>query len=807
MLDQALDRPLDRSLDQSSTAVATAAPVNAELQSWLRSPVLNQFRLNPFRVLHIPLDIPTEEAIWKAQDLAALRRAGIESPDAETLPWLTPADEYELNQVVQAIEEPLRRLKEQFFWFDFQHDSAAEQLQAILANPTSAEVAEYLATPVELRVYVAPAPGAPPGSSLHVPNENRQPSPESQAQPQAQPQSDPQSGAATSPGLVVVKCSNCGRSVVPKSDGTCPSCQNALAVPAAAQPAKSVGEAKKSSSSEPFVCPHCNKSVVAYGNGLCPHCWGQLPAAAAPAAAAPQAIEPSNNNGKSVVTFSSFGALVAHQESADGEADKAMAAQPVAPAKHVSTPANGSAVAAAAVARTQAAADAAAAAKMKERLPAAARALNQANLSLLWAALVTHRFADFAEKNSPKLESKDVPAAEAISWATVEGVRFVDNPHEHCGSDEALRQEIAELERAWADAVKRWSRLLKSEEYYLLIQHAITQLDDELVGEDDLEMIADAVGTQFSDLLLNELKLQVIDGRYDRVEMLLRSIASGELDLRKWSMAFRPLRSLFETELRELQVLAEQQPQKVQNLAIFLDRLATLSGRWSRLDADGVLGLGQMVDDRLRSVFNGLKEFVDLAVIAKIIPLFERMRDLASAHSLKQEIEAFLATIRDTSEWECFYCRVREGEIDRCVVLSGKKETHRVRRGNTTTIYYKIQRALLPRCRRCAELHVFFRKAARCTWIVFLPACLQLAYYFFLTYSEWDCVIRVAAVAGAYWASGYVVRSLLAVWLTHSGERKYSESSHSKPYRDLKKEGFSVTPDYGFNAVAAVRKK
>jgi hypothetical protein len=436
-------------------------------------------------------------------------------------------------------------------------------------------------------------------------------------------------------------------------------------------------------------------------------------------------------------------------------------------------------------------------------LPAAALALNQANLSLMWAAVALHRFLDVGDVEVGRPQ----PPAERLSWQTVDGKRWIENLHERTASDKAMEREMARLEQGWADAVRRWGQVLKSREFRAAVSHSIAELGDELIGEDDVDMIGDAVGTQFSDLLLNELKLQVIDGRYDRVEMLLRSVAKCELDLRKWSMAFRPLRALFETELRDLQVLADLQPQRAQNLAVFLDRLAGVSSRWGQLDADGVLGLRQMVDDRLRSVFNGLKAFIDLATVDKIVPLLERVRDLASVNSLKQEVEAYLSSIRDTSDWECYFCRVREGEIDRYVVLEGKKETGRVRHFNSTTIYYSIMRKWVPRCGRCADLHAFFLSSGRYVWLALLAAFLQIEYYFMNVYIEWALVIRMASAAAVYWASGHVVRYVLANRLTLPGERPYHKCDQSKPYQELRKDGYGVTVNYSRNAMDALRKK
>ena len=91
-----------------------------------RSPVLSHFRTNPFRVLRVPPDVGVDEAIWRSEEALARSRAGLGLPDGEMIPWLVDPDEPEIRQAVQRIEEPLRRLTDQVFWFDPDHDSDGE---------------------------------------------------------------------------------------------------------------------------------------------------------------------------------------------------------------------------------------------------------------------------------------------------------------------------------------------------------------------------------------------------------------------------------------------------------------------------------------------------------------------------------------------------------------------------------------------------------------------------------------------------------------------------------------------------------
>src|SRR5436305_4201943 len=99
-----------------------------------RSPILNEVRLNPFRVLRLPVGAGVDEAIWKSEEALTLLRAGVADPDPELLPWLPPPGEPEIRQAVQAAEEPLRRLLARLSWFDFDNDPDAAPLWQALAS-------------------------------------------------------------------------------------------------------------------------------------------------------------------------------------------------------------------------------------------------------------------------------------------------------------------------------------------------------------------------------------------------------------------------------------------------------------------------------------------------------------------------------------------------------------------------------------------------------------------------------------------------------------------------------------------------
>jgi len=110
-----------------------------------RSPGLDFFRVNPFRTLRIPLRIPAQEALWKSEKALSRLRAGLDPPEPDLVPWLAPPDEFDIREGAQKMEEPLRRLREQLLWFDFDQDPHGKLLEQALAEQQASQLAEYLA--------------------------------------------------------------------------------------------------------------------------------------------------------------------------------------------------------------------------------------------------------------------------------------------------------------------------------------------------------------------------------------------------------------------------------------------------------------------------------------------------------------------------------------------------------------------------------------------------------------------------------------------------------------------------------------
>jgi hypothetical protein len=130
---------------------AVATPDSAANRDSNRSPILNEVRLNPFRVLRLPVRAGVDDAIWKAEEALTLLRAGVADAEPDPLPWLPPPGEPEIRQAVQAAEEPLRRLLSRLSWFDFEADPAGALLRQALASLTPADAHRYFLSPQPAR--------------------------------------------------------------------------------------------------------------------------------------------------------------------------------------------------------------------------------------------------------------------------------------------------------------------------------------------------------------------------------------------------------------------------------------------------------------------------------------------------------------------------------------------------------------------------------------------------------------------------------------------------------------------------------
>ena len=573
-----------------STSVSQGSAVGRDLP---RSPVLNQFRLNPFRVLRLPIDTGPDEAIWKAEELLTLLRAGVPASEPDLFPWLPEPDEPEIRQAVQAVEEPLRRLVEQLLWFDLQADPAGEAVRLALGDP-------------------------------------------------------------------------------------------------------------------------------------------QLPDSA------PDSPEP-------------------------------------------------------------------------EMIEGMAPALNRANLGLLIAAMSIH---DDGAGDWP--EASGTPPA--MAWTKVKTLEMAINPHELDLSGGRRRLGVEIGSGLWREAVRAWAVMLKDPALMDHVRRSIERLGDDTVDEGDAEVVINAISTRRIDLIVGEIKVQVIDGRWERVRLLLDVARQSGFEDRRWAVALRPLRQIFRSEALDLEpLLGDPAAPRFDDISLYLARLGTLARRWEGLDPSGWLGLGETVDEAVGRALTLIANHEHYGAILRLKSLLSRAKEVASADSMKGRIDNHATRLDGLSRWECHFCRSREMDPQYSAVLTGKKETHRTRSFNQTTIHYLIKRDILQRCERCADIHAFFHKTAG--WVAiglaipFTIVCLVVLFRYlaarqntFNYGQDWGfpAVVGLSVIGFLYIGSGCLIaRRIAAMILTPRKERRYWNYKESRQYKALRVEHFGEFKlDFRKNAFA-----
>jgi hypothetical protein len=66
--------------------------------------------------------------MWQAGKVLSLARLNLPLQDPDPIPWLPGNNEIEVKKAAQKLEEPLQRVVEQLFWFDFECDPKREFL-------------------------------------------------------------------------------------------------------------------------------------------------------------------------------------------------------------------------------------------------------------------------------------------------------------------------------------------------------------------------------------------------------------------------------------------------------------------------------------------------------------------------------------------------------------------------------------------------------------------------------------------------------------------------------------------------------
>ena len=99
------------------------------------------------------------------------------------------------------------------------------------------------------------------------------------------------------------------------------------------------------------------------------------------------------------------------------------------------------------------------------------------------------------------------------------------------------------------------------------------------------EVVVNSVTTRLTDLLVGEVKVQLMAGRIDSVRALMEAAARSEIEPRRWGMAFRSLRPLFRTRRPSSSRFWPAKVCTLTTVRVYLARLKTLRDRWASVDS------------------------------------------------------------------------------------------------------------------------------------------------------------------------------------------------------------------------------
>ncbi|MEO1262700.1 MAG: hypothetical protein AAFZ15_28090 [Bacteroidota bacterium] len=598
---------------------------------------LNQFRLNPFHVLQVPVSTITAEAIWEGEKLSSLARLGVGREKNQVIPWFALADELEINNVMQTIEEPLHRLLEQLFWFDFENDPEGDLLQEGLSNEDGKKLHEYLEKTKIERVF---SQADDPGANL-------------------------------------------------------------------------VSEAQE---------PSDEKTESLNNNE----------------------ITGKNSKGKSFI----------------------------------------------------------------------AQAINSANLELLLGLSYFHGVGPMievtggAEPNSE--EQKE------LIWKKNGNISHVLNPH----SLIAGVQEQLGKENKWqgllASSFQKWSQILDHPDFEFYLREIIEHLDDDLLDASTTEVLCTSVPTRLADILVDELKELISQGQQKKTESLLQVVADSPFYKKGWKNAFHSLRQYYQTELSDLHKMINTQNNEVPSFRVYFKRLEAVKKRWTKIDAKGVFGLHQLIDESVMKAFNKIASLeLTESNMEKVQDLLSRAVQVATAQSLKSKINNFQKKIKEYHEFStCYFCSCRASDPNYPVVLKGRKETSR----EYNTVYYSIKHTVIPRCLRCAKMQnlisnfsvalsvcffisLFIAWVASqeladnynsyryddswtWEWLFFGPLFLVIGVAHFSTLAAGDLIRFFTGVS--------IFKRLLSWIFINNNERKHYDIYSSKGYTELARERYDI---------------
>jgi hypothetical protein len=417
-----------------------------------------------------------------------------------------------------------------------------------------------------------------------------------------------------------------------------------------------------------------------------------------------------------------------------------------------------------------------------------AHRINQANLGLLLG------FSQLQGVGPTLSAPGSAAAVAALAWKTTGGLSIVADPHKAlCSSDDATWAQLL------GRGVTTWGELLTSIELADHVRAAIAALGDELLTADDLEAVISGLRTRIADLIVGETKLEIAQGRLDRVSRLSAIAGQSKIDAETWLIAFRPLKTQFQLELADLVPEAETGLGLIEDVKAYLDRLTTVAERWRPIDRAQLLGLSGLIDDAVEEAFGRLRgapRAIQLG--APFSDALTRIGDIARSPSFKERIKGYRERLVDVSKSMCHFCGIREREIEHCASVSSRMETHREHYGNGYRIHYRVGAMPLARCQRCAILHGFIRSIGPIAFFSLAASIILLALVhppsWFTTIETGPGVLLTGIAITMAIGVAWLARGIAAMRVTPKGEHKFNDYMVSYAVEQLRSDGF-----YSFN--------
>ncbi len=431
-----------------------------------------------------------------------------------------------------------------------------------------------------------------------------------------------------------------------------------------------------------------------------------------------------------------------------------------------------------------------------------ARVINQANLRLLLGAATLD--AALAGPLDVQPEARKIGKDQ---WKLLKTMRSLPDAHAVLTGNVHVAAAITDGKSYWASALKRWEQTLAHPWFRSYVAACIADLGDDFVSSEDVETVQESVRAHLIDLSSQQARVLLLEGRYSLAGALIAAIADSGMDIRVITPATRPLRRVFQGEITELESLLEQ-PQGLSLEAIdaYLKRLESVKSRWMQLDAQGIVGLRDVLDDAVEKCYLKLRTLEKPA--QSVDGLLSRAGRIASAQSLKERLTSFQAEVVEARARVCQFCKDQDPDYEKSVVLTGKKETKREYNFGSTTVHYALRYKLMLRCARCARLHDYEER------LVHLLVGVSLAFVAIMIFGEisFDELVGVAIYLAVFTGLGVVFglnwlfRILVGSIVTPSNHRRIGKFRDTEGATELKGDGYSVRAAWSSNAVSKIKK-